>query len=30
MKIDQSNEQIWHQVIGAMDTPSTKMLLSQQ
>jgi len=30
MKVNQSNAQIWQQVIGAMDTPSTKMLLSQQ
>tara|TARA_R100001082_G_scaffold90628_1_gene57190 strand:+ start:4019 stop:4309 length:291 start_codon:yes stop_codon:yes gene_type:complete len=30
MKVNQSNAQIWQQVIGAMETPSTKMLLSQQ
>ena len=30
MKIDQSNAQIWQQVIGAMELPSTKMLLAQQ
>ena len=30
MKIDQSFTEIWHQVIGAMEQPSTKMLLSQQ
>tara|TARA_R100000742_G_C4177666_1_gene13833 strand:- start:186 stop:467 length:282 start_codon:yes stop_codon:yes gene_type:complete len=30
MKIDQSNEQIWKQVIQHLELPSTKMLLSQQ
>ena len=28
--MNQSNKEIWHQVIGAMEMPSTKMLLSQQ
>ena len=26
----ESNEEIWHQVIAAMELPSTKMLLAQQ
>ena len=30
MKVNQSNKEIWRQVIGAMEMPSTKMLLSQQ
>ena len=30
MKIDQSNEQIWKQVIQRLELPSTKMLLAQQ
>ena len=28
--MNQSNKEIWRQVIGVMETPSTKMLLSQQ
>ena len=28
--MNRSNKEIWHQVIGAMEMPSTKMLLSQQ
>ena len=28
--MNQSNKQIWQQVIGAMELPSTKILLSQQ
>ena len=28
--MNQSNKEIWRQVIGAMKTPSTKMLLAQQ
>ena len=30
MKVNQSNAQIWQQVIGASGSPSMKMLLSQQ
>tara|TARA_B100001250_G_scaffold117270_1_gene99524 strand:- start:443 stop:724 length:282 start_codon:yes stop_codon:yes gene_type:complete len=30
MKVNQSNAQIWQQVIGAMELPSTKLLLAQQ
>tara|TARA_Y100001938_G_scaffold112306_1_gene153800 strand:+ start:3110 stop:3394 length:285 start_codon:yes stop_codon:yes gene_type:complete len=28
--MNQSNKEIWKQVIGAMELPSTKMLLAQQ